>query len=123
MEDFFGYLCLTLALVGVPAAFLAFCVLLFVRRVSWPTYLAYFVLFGTVGGWALAFALSPSGLTAACIVFLMTFVPLGCLLTALLLQFRPRRGLLEPLAMIGGYLYAGLFAAAWTVGLLFAASR
>lgn len=117
--DLFAYSCLALALLVVPAGFLAFCVPLYRRHVGWPTYLAYLVLFGTVGGWCLVLGLPSFGSAATGILLLVTVAPLACLLAALRLHLRrPRRGILERLALWGSYLYAGLCAGFWIVGLL-----
>jgi len=102
----------------VPLAYIGTCIWLSRRRVHWWAYVAYFVLFGIVGGACLALALSPSGLTALCIVFLMTAGPVGCLACSVGLQMRRSRSRPESVAMIVGYCYAGLLAVLWVSGLL-----
>jgi hypothetical protein len=110
---------LSLAFGFVPLAYIGTCIWLFRRRVHWLAYVAYFVLFGIVGGACLALALSPSGLTAICIVFLMTAGPVGCLACSAGLQKRRSRSRPESVAMIIGYCYAGLLAALWVSGLIY----
>jgi len=83
------------------------------------TYIAYFVLFGLVGGACLALALSPSGLAALCIVFLMTVGPIGSLVCSLGLQLIRTRSKAETIAMILGYSYTLLFALLWLAGYVY----
>jgi len=103
----------------VPLAYIGTCVWLFRRRVHWMTYIAYFVLFGLVGGACLALALSPSGLAALCIVFLMTVGPIGSLVCSLGLQLIRTRSKAETIAMILGYSYTLLFALLWLAGYVY----
>ena len=110
-----------LALAGgfVPLAYIATCIWLFRRRIHWLAYLAYFVLFGIVGGACLALALSPSGLAAVCMVFLMTAGPVGCLVCSFSLQMRRARSRPESVAMVLGYCYGGSLAVLWVCGLIY----
>jgi hypothetical protein len=110
-----------LALAGciVPAAYLSLCVWMFRRRVWWFTYFAYFCLFGAFGGWCFAFAVSPSGLTSASIIFLVTVVLAACLISALVLQFRKQKSRFEKVAMVGGYAYPLLIIAYFLNALVF----
>jgi len=110
-----------LALAGavVPSAYLALCVWMFLRRVWWFTYFAYFCLFGALGGWCFALAMSPSGLTATSIVFLVSIVLFSCLASALILQFRKQKNRFEKIAMIGGYVYPLLIGAFFLVAVIF----
>ena len=52
------------------------------KAINNPPRLCLFCIFGTLGGWFLALALSPSGLTATCVVFLVTVSPLALLITS-----------------------------------------
>ena len=110
---------LSLAGVGVPLAYISTCIWLSRRRVHWLTYFAYFVLFGILGGACLALALSPSGLAAVCMVFLMTAGPVGCLVCSFGLQMRRTRSRPESVAMVLGYCYGGLLAVLWVCGLIY----
>jgi hypothetical protein len=96
-----------LALAGgvMPVAYLALCAWMYLRRVWWFTYLAFFFIFGAIGGWCFALAMSPSGLTATSIVFLVSFAVVACLTAAVVLHFRKQKGPFEKLAMFGGYAY------------------
>ena len=69
-----------------------------------PT-LPFFFVFGTVGGWLLAFALSPSGLAANCVVFLVTAAPLALLSSSVYLAVRSERTLFHRVAMWSGFGY------------------
>jgi hypothetical protein len=91
------------------------------KRTHWSAYIAYFVLFGIVGGGFLALGLSPSGLAAVCIVFLMTVAPVACLICSVGIQVRRDRSRVESLAMGLGYFYSGLLGALWLIGSLFRA--
>ncbi len=103
----------------VPLAYIGICIWLFRRRVHWLAYVAYFVLFGIVGGGCLALALSPSGLAAVCLVFLMTAGPVGSLACSVGLQMRYSRSRPESVAMVAGYCYASLVAVLWVSGLIY----
>jgi len=108
---------LGLALIVIPLAYIALCLRMKSHNTPRLCYAAYFVLFGTVGGWCLALGLSPSGLTAMCIVFLATVAPLACLVSSLTLQFGPIRTQFEEIAIIGGYSYIGLLIV-WFIAIL-----
>jgi len=103
----------------VPLAYIGTCIWLFRRRVHWLAYLAYFVLFGIVGGACLALALSPSGLAAVCMAFLMTAGPVGCLACSVSLHMRRSRSRPEAVAMVLGYCYGGLLTGLWVCGLVY----
>jgi hypothetical protein len=103
---------LGLAFVVIPASYLALCVWMTIRRSHWISFLAHFFLFGTVGGWCLAFGLSPSPLAAISIVFLLLTCPV-CLITSLCLRFRKDRNRFDSVAMVGGYAYSILLAGAF----------
>jgi hypothetical protein len=92
----------------LPASYGLLCIWMFYRRVWWFAYLAYFFLFGSVGGWCFAYADSPSGITASSIVFLVSAAVLACLASALILQFRKKKSYFEKIAMTGGYAYPAL---------------
>jgi hypothetical protein len=71
-----------ISIMGMPCVYIAWCGWMLLRKVPKPPYLSYFFLFGVVGGWALAFAMSPSGLAASSIVFLLFLAPVGTLVGA-----------------------------------------
>jgi len=95
------------ACVVIPVCFAVLCVVMLHRRARWYAYPAYFVLFGTVGGWCLTFGLSPSPLAAMCVMFMVLTSPV-CLLCSLYLQGRKDLDKFGSAAMIGGYSYSGL---------------
>jgi len=104
--------CLALALVLVPAAFVWLCVRMVKRRVHWLCYPAYIFLFGAVGGFCLAVGLSPSPIGGMLSVLVMVTTPLPCLCSSVALQFLRNRGRFEKVAMMLGYCYVGFFAVA-----------
>ncbi len=83
MESLFRIACLVPALLVLPACYLILCIRMRRSNVSRPPYLPFFFIFGSFGGWLLAFGLSPSGLTALSIVFLFTLAPLSLLASAI----------------------------------------
>jgi hypothetical protein len=91
--------------IGLPAGYVAVCAWLHSQRAWWFLYLAYFALFGTLGGWAIAIATSPSGIAAACAVFLATVAPTACLVSAIVVSCRRKKGRADWVALTGGYLY------------------
>ena len=94
------------------------CIWLFRRRAHWLSYIAYFVLFGIIGGACLALALSPSGLAAMCMLFLMTAAPVGCVACSMSLHMLRDRSRSETVAMTLGYCYGGLLAVFWIFALI-----
>ncbi|RYD61239.1 MAG: hypothetical protein EOP83_17510 [Verrucomicrobiaceae bacterium] len=110
---------LILALGVVPALYLAFLSLMRKRNVHRHCYPAYFYLFGIAGGYCLAVGLSPSGLAAACMVFLITVAPLACFIASMRLKSCQNRGRFENVAMILGYVYSGLIMTTFVGGILF----
>ncbi len=79
MEGFFRLLLLTLAFLVVPSGYVVLCLRMQRATVPQAPYLPFFFVFGTVGGWCLGLALSPSGPAALSVVFLATLAPLALL--------------------------------------------
>lgn len=97
-----------LALAGslvLPCGYVALCVWMMRRRVWWFTYIAYFCLFGAVGGWCLTLLFSNGPLLLLGVFWSCTAAVLSCLGSSLVLQFRRQKSRFELVAMIGGYLY------------------
>jgi hypothetical protein len=86
----------------LPAAYLALCVWMCFRRVWWFTFVSYFIIFGTVGGWFFAFAESPSGIAATSFIFLIS-IALACVISSLALSGRKMRTRFESVAMACGF--------------------
>jgi hypothetical protein len=99
-----------LALLVCPAAYIALCIRMRNSGVTRAPYLPLFFVFGTVGGWLLALSISPSGLTAACLIFLGTFAPVALLASSLRLAARPERSCYHRLALYSGFGYPALLA-------------
>ena len=96
---------LTIALVGCPGGFwLLYGVMCELEVPRAPT-LPFFFVFGTVGGWLLAFALSPSGLAAVCVIVLVTAAPLALLASSIYLAVRSERTVFHRVAMWSGFGY------------------
>jgi hypothetical protein len=102
-----------LALFVCPAAYIALCIWMGAASVQRPPYLSLFFVFGTVGGWMLAFALSPSGLAAVSIIFLVTAAPLALLVSSIFLAIRRERTIYHRVALWGGFTYPALLFAFW----------
>ena len=79
----FNLIFLALALAVWPIAFMVTCAAMHEQKLDSRPYFRLFVAFGITGGWFLAFGFSPSGMTASCIVFLMTIGFIAALITAL----------------------------------------
>lgn len=101
----FSIFCLVISLLVLPGAYIALCLQMSARKVERPPYLAAFVLFGNVGGWVLAFGLSPSGLAASCIVFLVFIAFPALMLSSIILLCRKNRSWLQDTVMMGGFMF------------------
>ncbi len=106
---------LLLAVLGCPIAYIALVSRMRTQRIAKPPIAAMFFLFGTVGGWLLAFALSPSGLTAMCIIFLLTVAPIALFVASVNLTSVKDRTIYHRISMWSGFLYPAI------LGLFFAA--
>jgi uncharacterized membrane protein HdeD (DUF308 family) len=104
-DDTIRLILLVVAGLTLPVGYLAVCFWLRRQQAWWFLYPAYFVLFGTLGGWAFAFAMSPSGITAASIVFLMTAALAACVISAIVVTFRKKKSQAEWIALAAAYLY------------------
>lgn len=98
---------LILATVGLPCAYGVLIYLMRLSRVEQPPVAQMFFLFGTAGGWLLAIALSPSGLAAMCLIFLILSAPV-VFVESLALRARKGRTMYHRVAMWGGFAYAPL---------------
>lgn len=107
---------LAAALLVCPALFVMLIIRMRKQDIVHPPFFAFFCLFGTVGGWFLALALSPSGLAAICCLFLATIAPLSLLGTSIYLAFRPERSVYHRIALWTGGTYAALCAALFLAG-------
>ena len=104
--------------ITLPVGYVAVCLWLFRRKTWWFTYISYFVLFGTAGGWAFAIAMSPSGLTASSLIFLFTAALAACLVSSFVLTFRSEKSREDWIALIGGYSYPILLGTFFVVAML-----
>jgi len=99
---------LGLAFLIWPACYVILIVRMRSVGIARPPWLPLFFLFGTFGGWLLAFALSPSGLTAICVLFLATAAPLSVLMSSIYLVCRPERSIYHRIALWGGFAYVAM---------------
>ena len=88
------------------------------RGIARPPRLAFFFLFGTLGGWALALLLSPSGLAALCILAMLTAAPLALLVSSIFLARQPERTRFHRFAMWAGFAYCSLLALGMLAGIM-----
>jgi hypothetical protein len=99
-----------LALLVCPAAYVTLCVRMRRSGIQRPPYVPFFFVFGTVGGWMLALALSPSGLAAVSLIFLATLTPLTLIASSVYLMARPERSTYHRVALWSGFTYPALLA-------------
>ena len=97
-----------LAILVCPAAYITLCMRMRTSRIQRPPYVPFFFVFGTVGGWMLALALSPSGLAAVSLVFLATLTPLALIASSIYLLVRPERSSYHRVALWSGFAYPAL---------------
>jgi hypothetical protein len=105
---------LLVAVLVCPIAFVALVTRMKAQGIEKPPITPMFFLFGTIGGWFLAFALSPSGLAAMCIVFLVTAAPIALFVASVGLSTMKNRTIYHRIAMWSGFSYPavlGLFVA------------
>jgi len=95
----------SVSLLVCPAVYFLLLGAMHEMQVPRPPRLPFFFIFGTLGGWLLALALSPSGLAATCIVFLMTAAPLSLLVSSVWLAVRPEHTVFHRVAMWSGFGY------------------
>jgi hypothetical protein len=118
MNTVINFIALGLGMFIVPAVFFVWCGWMAMCKVRWLCYPAYFVLFGIVGGACIAVALSPSGLAALCILFVIGAGTIGCLLFAILLTALSDRGRFENIAMIACYAFPALIGGMFVIAQL-----
>lgn len=99
---------LFLALVACPIAYGWILSRMRARAAPNIPVLPMFFLFGTLGGWLLAFALSPSGLAALCTIFLTMAAPTALLASSIDLARLKARSSYHNTAMWFGFSYPGL---------------
>ena len=99
---------LIMALLVCPAAYITLCLRMRTAGVQRPPYVPFFFVFGTVGGWMLALALSPSGLAATSLIFLATLTPLALIISSIYLMRQPERSSYHRFALWSGFAYPAL---------------
>jgi hypothetical protein len=111
MNDILRSAFAVLALGVLPVGFIATCVWLRRQTAWWFEYLAYFALFGTIGGWCFAISMSPGGIAAVSTLFLFSIAVVACVGSSVVLSFRKRKSRAEWIAIFGGYIYPGMLVA------------
>jgi len=119
MESIIRLVLLVVAVLGLPIAYFRVCNSMRERAIPRPPRVPLFFLFGTVGGWVLAFMLSPSGLAAMCIVLMVSAAPLAVLISSAYLALRSERTLFHRVPMWSGFAYCGILAAGVIAAMLF----
>jgi hypothetical protein len=107
-----------LAVLILPLGYARVLVLMKKREIARPPKLPFFFLFGTLGGWIVAYLLSPSGLAALCMAALATAAPLALLASSALLATRPERTSFHRFAMWAGFAYCSLQALGVLAGIM-----
>lgn len=95
---------LILSFIVLPGAYAALVLLMRAKRIEEPPVAQMFFLFGTIGGWFLAGALSPSGLAAMCLIFLTLSAPV-VLAESFSLRAKKGRTIYHRIAMWTGFAY------------------
>jgi hypothetical protein len=75
-------ICLVAGFFVLPFCYITLCTLMSGSRVPRAPYIPFFCIFGSYGGWLVAFGLSPSGLTAVSLIFLLTIAPFSLIVCA-----------------------------------------
>ena len=114
---------LLLALLGCPIGYVALISRMRAQRIENPPIIPMFCLFGTIGGWLLAFALSPSGLAAMCIIFLITIAPIVLLVASVRLSALKTKTIYHRISMWSGFSYPGVIGLFFALGFLLDSNR
>ena len=104
-DDFIKLFLLVLASVTLPVGYVVVCMWLLRVQAWWFTYISYFSLFGTLGGWAFAMTLSSPALFAVSAAFLEIAALAGCIGSSMVLTLRKQKSWAEWIALTGGFLY------------------
>jgi len=107
---------LVLALLVCPIAYIALVHRMKTQVIDEPPVMPMFFLFGTIGGWLLAIGLSPSGLTATCIVFLITVAPIALFIASAGLCATQHRTIYHRVSIWSGFIYPAVLGLMVVVG-------
>lgn len=106
-------LSLAFAYAVIPLCYIVLCFRLVAQRANGFSFLAYFILFGTAGGWFLAFGYYPSAFSTGCFLFLFTVAPLACLFSSFVLRKNDERHPYDSAAIRAGSIYVRLVVVAF----------
>ena len=118
MHPFIHIMLLAAGILILPISYLALVFHLKRIKLDKPPFVPLFLIFGTIGGWILAFALSPSGLTAICIIFLVTLAPIALLISSICLSYLKNLTVYHRIPMWCGFAYPVALALFLMVGAL-----
>ncbi len=107
MESLPRFVLFVVAVLILPTSYFIVCILMQKRAIPRPPRVPFFFLFGTLGGWMLAFMLS-----ATCVVMMVTAAPLAIFISSTYLAAREERTTFHQVAMWSGFSYCGILAAA-----------
>ena len=91
-DDNYTTVLLVIAGIVLPIAYIFTCVDLRRRHAWYFSYIAYFVFYGTLGGFVFGFAMSPGGIAALSLIFVV-FIGMPANLICLLVMFFHQRSL------------------------------
>ncbi|MBT8449784.1 MAG: hypothetical protein KJO69_08845, partial [Gammaproteobacteria bacterium] len=83
-----------------------------------PPRLCIFCIFGTLGGWCLALALSPSGLAAMCLIFLITVSPIAVMISSAITWGERQQSIYHKSSALIGFSYLILLSLGVTSSIL-----
>lgn len=104
-----------ISLLACPRAYAHLLDVMQQRQIPRPPF---FFIFGTIGGWILAAAMAPSGLSALCVALLATIAPFALLASSWQLFRNPERSPFHKIAIWFGVGYSFPFALLMFVGAL-----
>ena len=99
----------------LPLCYLALCLWMLRYQAWWFTYIAYFFLFGSIGGWCLALQFPSHSILLMGFWSLYVLGAFGCLCSSLVLSFRQNRSWFDVAAMAAGWGYLAVLALGFIV--------
>ncbi len=94
-----------IALIILPICYFYVIERMEVKAISNPPRFMVFCIFGTFGGWFLALALSPSGLAAICMMFLLTVSPIALIMTSAVTWSKRKQSIYHRISALIGFTY------------------
>lgn len=97
-----------ITVIGCPVGYVLLNHAMRKAKISRPPTLSFLFIFGTIGGWSLAIALSPGGLAAICTIILVPSLTIALLISSIYLVVRPERSRFHLIAIRVGFSYVSL---------------